>query len=154
MSKRVKSESVFINHLGIPVYTTEDEMKENYIKQVLVPWFIITKRYGIPKDLVKMITGMLKGYHVCPIYKTIVQYLCPPKVGYGYEKIWQRWNILVKNGEHMYDLYEKHTEQIVFRSVWHSSEKRIIYGKGNRDVNIWFKKCNDIAVYSEVIDLE
>lgn len=112
--KRVKFESVFINHLGNPTYCTEDEIKEQHIKHVLIPWFIIAKKFGLPEHLVKMISGILGKYHECSLWKTIKIYCAPQddnSIPFGPSKpvinTHRQYDFRVKNKTQNFEFYIK-----------------------------------------------
>lgn len=72
-NKRVKVDSVltttkkcFVNHHGLPVYTTEDEIHETYVKELILPLIQVGKHFGLPKDLIKLLAGKFY-YRECPI---------------------------------------------------------------------------------------
>lgn len=145
MSKRAKTEYVFINHLGKPVYTTEDEMKENYIKLLLVPWFIIAKRYGIPKDIVKMITKMFgRGYCDCPIWQTIISHRNPhiPMRNGARMKISSRSNsnIIIKHGENFFNFYVDLLKDHDYSECsLENGTITITFLQGKQTLTFWFK---------------
>lgn len=85
MRKRVKLDdlpAIFISRdddSADPRYTFEHQICEEHIVHVLVPWFLVCKKYGVPKDIVKLIANLLPNrYYRCPVWKFIKHCLdCP-----------------------------------------------------------------------------
>lgn len=54
--RRVVAEpEIYLNFEKVQVHATEDQMFMDFVKRVLIPWYHVGKRKGLPRDIVRMI---------------------------------------------------------------------------------------------------
>ena len=76
--KRVKlsdKSQVFINHLGNRCFSTHEEMFRDFGRRILQWWFIVGKRLGLHRDIIRYITTKIPlDYEECAIWNAMEMY--------------------------------------------------------------------------------
>lgn len=75
MKRQRVSTEIFLNHEKVQVISTEQGMFIDFVKRVLIPWFHVAKRWGLPKDIAKKIAFeyITLDFQLHPVYQYLIK---------------------------------------------------------------------------------
>lgn len=72
IKKQKLHEKQFIVDGRIPVKMTKEHMQKMFFESILMPWFMVAKRLGLPKDISRLIARSIpKNYVLHPVWEFI-----------------------------------------------------------------------------------
>ena len=163
MTKRVKLDdllAIFISRDDDnvePRYTFEYFIHEEHIVNVLVPWFLVAKKYGVPKDIVKLIANLLPNrYYRCPVWKFIKHCLdcIIPSINM-HMRIYRSYWYAIPSRQRHFDFYAHIIEQQCSTRQYQTFAKegtRVTIHQEHVSLNFYFQDMNRIIIRAVTFD--